>query len=150
MTVAGLEKRGFAITLVYGKTVSLPREAVPFRDKIEMKEVPALIPELAPYRDLLAFYQLWQFILRGGFTVVHTHSSKAGILGRWAAWCAQVPVIVHPPHGHVFYGYFGWLTTRLFVWLERLTALVTDRIVTLTEREKTEHLQWKIASSQSD
>ena len=148
MTVAGLEKRGFAITLVYGKTVSLPREAVPLRDKIEMKEIPALIRELAPYQDLLAFYQLWQFIRRGGFTVVHTRSSKAGILGRWAAWCAQVPVIVHTPHGHVFYGYFGWLTTRLFVWLERLTALVTDRIVTLTEREKAEHLQWKIARAE--
>ncbi|MBI3800475.1 MAG: glycosyltransferase family 4 protein [Deltaproteobacteria bacterium] len=148
MTVAGLESRGFAMTLLYGKTVSLPREAVALREKIAMKEVPALLRELAPYQDLIAFYQLWQFIRRGGFTVVHTHSSKAGILGRWAAWCARVPVIVHTPHGHVFYGYFGWFTTRLCVWLERLTALVTDRIVTLTEREKAEHIEWKIAGAE--
>ncbi|MBU0652909.1 MAG: glycosyltransferase family 4 protein, partial [Proteobacteria bacterium] len=77
--------------------------------------------------------------------IVHTHTSKAGILGRWAAWFCRVPVIVHTPHGHVFWGYFGAWQTRLFILLERWTARITDAIVTLTPQEKEDHLRFRIA-----
>jgi glycosyltransferase involved in cell wall biosynthesis len=65
--------------------------------------------------------------------VVHTHTAKAGFVGRWAAWFAGVPVIVHTVHGHVFQGYFGALKTTLFILLERLTARISDSIITLTD-----------------
>ena len=78
------------------------------------------------------------------FDIVHTHSSKAGILGRWAAKCAGVPVIIHTPHGHIFYGYFSKFMTSIFIGIERLTSPITDRIITLTDRGKEEHLAFKI------
>jgi len=79
-------------------------------------------------------------------TIVHTHTSKAGLLGRLAAKFAGVPIIVHTPHGHVFFGYFGSLKTKIFVNLERLASRVTDKIVALTSKEKDDYLLFNIDS----
>ena len=62
-------------------------------------------------------------------------------MGRLAARLAGVPVIIHQPHGHIFYGYWGARKTALFVMLERMAARWTDTIVTLTPREVEEHLE---------
>ena len=83
---------------------------------------------------------IYRFLKARRFDIVHTHSSKAGIVGRVAARWAGAPVIIHTPHGHVFYGYFGPVVTRLFLTLERWCARFTDRIITLTERGRREHL----------
>src|SRR5579859_4787811 len=70
--------------------------------------------------------------------VVHTHTAKAGFVGRIAAWLAGVPVIVHTFHGHVFAGYFGVTKTRVFILLERLMARFSTRIITLSAALKRE------------
>jgi glycosyltransferase involved in cell wall biosynthesis len=80
-------------------------------------------------------------IRRERVTVVHTHTSKAGLIGRVAAWLTGVPVVIHTPHGHVFYGYYGRFSNALFVGLERWMARLTDKIVGLTPREGPEHLE---------
>ncbi|MFO0730150.1 MAG: glycosyltransferase family 4 protein [Nitrospiraceae bacterium] len=72
--------------------------------------------------------------------LVHTHTSKAGVLGRIAAWIARVPAVVHTPHGHVFYGHFGSATTKLFLHIERWLSRFTHRMVALTEAERADHL----------
>ena len=72
--------------------------------------------------------------------IVHTHTSKAGFLGRLAARRAGVPRIIHTPHGHIFHGYYGRATTRLFVALERLAARWTEHIVVLTGAEASQHM----------
>ncbi|MBF0571562.1 MAG: glycosyltransferase family 4 protein [Candidatus Omnitrophica bacterium] len=102
--------------------------------------------EISVWKDIKAYFKLYNFIKRGRFDIVHTHSSKAGILGRWAAKYAGVKRIIHTPHGHIFYGYFGPIQTALFIWLERTTALITDKIITLTNRGKQEHIDFKIAA----
>lgn len=102
--------------------------------------LPALARPVSPARDLLALWQTYRLVKRERVVLVHTHTSKAGFLGRLAAWLARVPVIVHTPHGHVFYGYYGPRLTALFVSLERVAARLTDRIVVLTERGRDEHL----------
>jgi glycosyltransferase involved in cell wall biosynthesis len=98
---------------------------------------PVIIPELGralhPVRDVIAVWKLYQLIRQFQPDVVHTHTSKAGFVGRLAARLAGVPVIVHTFHGHVFHGYFSWPKTQLFLWLERLTARMSDSIITLTE-----------------
>ena len=102
--------------------------------------LPALTREVSPAKDLQALWQIFRLIKRERVALVHTHTSKAGFVGRLAAWLARVPVIVHTPHGHVFYGYYGRGVTAFFVQLERLAARLTDRIVVLTERGIEEHL----------
>ncbi|MBP8980267.1 MAG: glycosyltransferase family 4 protein [Syntrophobacterales bacterium] len=112
---------------------------------VEVIIVPSLMREVDPLCDLKAFFQLRSLLLRLRPALCHTHTSKAGILGRWAAKTARVPIVVHTPHGHIFWGYFGPLRTRLFVLLERVTAKLTDRIITLTRQELEDHLRFRIA-----
>lgn len=94
--------------------------------------VPELGRELHPLRDLVTLIKLWRLMRRLKPDVVHTHTAKAGFVGRWAAWLARVPVRVHTFHGHVFHGYFGAAKTRFFLALERLTARLTDRLITIS------------------
>jgi glycosyltransferase involved in cell wall biosynthesis len=98
---------------------------------------PLFIPELGrslnPLRDLTTIWKVYCLIRQLKPDVVHTHTAKAGFVGRVAAWLARVPVIVHTFHGHVFQGYFSWPKTRFFIFLERLTARMSDTIITLTD-----------------
>src|SRR5262249_4768951 len=98
---------------------------------------PILIPELGrglnPIRDTLTLWKVYRLIRQFKPDVVHTHTAKAGFVGRMAAWMAGVPVIVHTFHGHVFRGYFKPRMTQVFIQLERLTARMSDTIITLTE-----------------
>jgi glycosyltransferase involved in cell wall biosynthesis len=139
LTVGGLPP-AFQQSLLFGRTESLPALAGDLRARVPMAELPALVRPMAPWSDLRALGTLVRRIRRGRFDLVHTHASKAGILGRLAARLAGVPRIVHTPHGHVFTGYAGRRTTDLFVRLERWAATVTDRIVTLTDQEARDHL----------
>jgi glycosyltransferase involved in cell wall biosynthesis len=77
---------------------------------------------------------------------VHTHSSKAGILGRIAAKIVGVPHIIHTPHGHVFYGHFGFLASKIFLWVEKVFSKLTDRIVALTDGEKNDYINLSVCS----
>ena len=85
--------------------------------------VPWLVRPVHPLKDMLAFITLYRLLREMKPQIVHTHSSKAGILGRLAAYLAGVPVIIHTFHGFGFTpGQPEWLR-RLFVWLERFCAL---------------------------
>jgi glycosyltransferase involved in cell wall biosynthesis len=94
--------------------------------------IDALGRELAPLRDVVTLFKLWRLIRRVRPDVVHTHTAKAGFVGRIAAWLAGVPVRLHTYHGHVFYGYFSPAKTRLFLWLERIIGRLSDQLVTIS------------------
>ena len=91
------------------------------------------------------------------FDIVHTHTSKAGALGRYAADGKNVKV-VHTPHGHIFHGYFGELKTKVFLKVERYLAKKTDVLIALTQAERDDHLalgigckeQWRVVPSGVD
>jgi glycosyltransferase involved in cell wall biosynthesis len=94
--------------------------------------------EISPIGDLLTIYRLWRLIRRERPDIVHTHTAKAGLVGRIAAWLSGVPVIVHTFHGHVFNGYFGPTKTRVFIALERFCAWISSAIITLSAGLKRE------------
>lgn len=102
--------------------------------------LPSLTREVNPIKDLVALWQLIRLFRRERPTIVHTHTSKAGALGRLAAWIARVPALVHTPHGHVYYGHFGRVLSGLFLLIERALARVTTAMIALTEAEREEHL----------
>ena len=101
---------------------------------------PGLTRNPAPLRDLLTLRRLTRRFREARYDIVHTHTSKAGWLGRIAAHRAGVPIIVHTPHGNIFDGYFPAPVTRVFVWMERHAARRTGRIIELTPRGIEEHL----------
>ncbi len=88
-----------------------------------------LVREISPWRDLLAFFELRRLLLKEKPDVVHTHSSKAGILGRLAAWAAGVPVVVHTFHGFGFHDGQSWLKKWLCIVTERLAGSLSTALV---------------------
>lgn len=101
---------------------------------------PALTRPVRPAMDLQALVRLARLFRRERPALVHTHTSKAGALGRLAAALAGVETVVHTPHGHVFYGHFTRPVSRAFVQVERTLAKRTTRLIALTEAERDEHL----------
>ena len=142
LSVAGLGRAGYDCLLVAGAEQSEPSVVAAARARgCRLELVRGLCRELSPVRDLRALAGLVRLYRRERPDLVHTHTSKAGFLGRLAARLAGVPQVVHTPHGHVFYGgYYGPALTAAFVRLERVAAGWTDRIVVLTERGAEEHL----------
>lgn len=157
LTVQGLNKSEYDVTLIKGLSFesmmsSLESKAVEDsiaaarKNGVGVVTIPDLVREIKPLSDFKSFYKLTRILQRKCPHIVHTHTSKTGILGRWAAWIAGIPIVIHTPHGHVFWGYFGKWQTRLFILMEKLTALITDKMVMLTEREKQDHLTLHIAA----
>ena len=143
-TMIGLAETGYGGPLAVGLAES---DAVSLEDAdrrgVRLVDVPALGREVGP-RDAMAVMQLLGVLRRERPAIVHTHTSKAGFVGRLAARLARVPAVIHQPHGHIFYGYYGPRRTAFYIRLERLAARWTDRIVTLTERGTEEHLARRI------
>jgi glycosyltransferase involved in cell wall biosynthesis len=94
--------------------------------------IPSLIREVRPLQDARAFLSLWRLFRQERPDIVHTHSSKAGILGRWAARMAGVPVIFHTAHGFGFNDFQRPLVRKVYVWLERKTAKITTKLVVVS------------------
>jgi glycosyltransferase involved in cell wall biosynthesis len=144
-SVLAMERAGWRTLLATGRAggeISVLEEARARGCRTVL--LPTLVRPVSPARDLLALWQVWRLMRRERPALVHTHTSKAGFVGRLAARLARVPVVVHTPHGHVFYGYYGRAATAFFAALERLAARFTDRLVVLTEREIEEHLAWRV------
>ena len=139
-TMVALAQAGYHGALAVGVAESDEASVADARRRgISVLDVPALGREVGP-RDVVALAQLWWLMRVHRPAIVHTHTSKAGFVGRLAARLAGVPAVIHQPHGHIFYGYYGVGQTAFYVRLERLAARWTDRIVTLTERGTEEHL----------
>ena len=111
---------------------------------------PLIIPELGREINLIAdikvLFELYCLFRREKPDIVHTHTAKAGFVGRLAAWLAGVPTIVHTFHGHVFHSYFSPAKTRLFIFIERLLARLSDRIITVSPLQRQEIIGFGIAS----
>ncbi len=108
--------------------------------------IDALGREIFIRDDLRALVNLIRMIRREKPDIVHTHTAKAGFVGRLAAKLTGVPIIIHTFHGHVFHSYFGYLRTKFFLWLERLLAKFTDVIITVGEQQRQEIIGYKIAA----
>lgn len=112
--------------------------------------LPHMSREISP-RDALTVWKLFRLMLREKPNLVHTHTAKAGTVGRVAGfmyrWLTPASLIgrprqcrfVHTYHGHVFHSYYGSTRTRLFVAIEKILAwLATDRVVVITEQQRRE------------
>jgi glycosyltransferase involved in cell wall biosynthesis len=131
-TVWGLQERDeYDVCLASGPTTGPEGTMVPqvLAAGTRYVEFPGLVREIRPWSDLKTFLALYRFFRRERFDVVHTHSAKAGIIGRFAAWLARVPVVVHTVHGWSFGGYGSWLGNAVFEWLEYLAAHCCHRLI---------------------
>ncbi|NIO49830.1 MAG: glycosyltransferase [Candidatus Aminicenantes bacterium] len=157
LSLLGLKKKNYKLSLISGLSLEseMKHQEIDAKEKdiqilesekIEFIQCPSLVRRINIIKDIKAFFDMWRIIKKNNPIIVHTHSSKAGLMGRLAAKLAGVPIIVHTPHGHIFFGYFGPLKTKLFIILEKLASRITDKIVALTNREKKDHILFKVAS----
>jgi len=109
--------------------------------QLSMEIIPELGREINPRHDMTTLFKLYRLMRRWQPDIVHTHTAKAGFVGRVAARLAGVPLVLHTFHGHVFHGYFGAAKTRLFIELEKFCARIGDRLITISP-----HLRQEIAS----
>ncbi len=135
LTCRGLVDRGHRVTLVAGPETgsegSLWERA---RDTgCELVTVPTMLRKVCPLNDPRAYYALSRLFRSLKPDVVHTHSSKAGILGRFAAARAGVPIIVHTIHGMSFNRTQAWPRRAAYRWLERRGARVSSAIVSVAD-----------------
>lgn len=100
--------------------------------------------EICPYHDSLAFVQLCRLTCAFGPDVVHTHSSKAGVLARLAAKLCRVPIVVHTIHGLAFHPYQAAPLNWLYILLERWCARYTDRLITVADAMTKQALEARI------
>ncbi len=132
-TVAGLDRREFAVGLACADEGELLPEARALRDA-ELFELPHLRREVRPWSDARACRELRAAIRSFRPDVVHTHSSKAGILGRLAARREHVPVVVHSIHGFGFGPHQPLPVRAAFLAAERAAARWTTAFVAVSRR----------------
>ena len=101
--------------------------------RIELIEMPHMIRAVNPVRDALCYRALRRIIRGWKPDVVHTHSSKAGILGRLAAWKQRVPCVVHTIHGLAFHPYQSRLINAFYIHAERLAARRCHKIICVAD-----------------
>ncbi len=105
---------------------------------VERERIPELQRSIDPRKDRKVLKELRSLIRRFNPDIVHTHASKAGVLGRWAAYREGVPLVYHTFHGHVFHSYFGVWKTRFYKAIERYLARRSTRLIALSEEQKWE------------
>jgi len=110
-----------------GEMLSQAREAT------NLIVLPEMGRSINPFSDLVAFWKLYKLIKKGRYHIVHTHSSKAGVLGRIAAWLAGTPIIVHTLHSLVFHDYQPWLINRAWWMAKKICAPLTDYFISVSD-----------------
>lgn len=144
MNIAKEMKRcGFDVVVVYGGN----------KTKLSVRSIniAQLVRNISFLKDIIAFFRLFILIFKEKPEIVHTHTSKAGFLGRWAAFVVRLLLrsrlrIIHTPHGHIFYGYFAKMKSNFFALIEKITAYITDILIALTENEMKESISYGVGN----
>lgn len=104
----------------------------------------SLVNPISPLQDLIAFIQIINLLHREKFDIIHTHSSKAGILGRWAGRITGIPVIVHTVHGFAFHDFMPMWKKKLYILLERISQKCADFYITVSELNRQEAVKLQL------
>jgi len=102
------------------------------RHTTKLLVVPELGRAINPLCDLIAFVKVYRLIRKGKYHIVHTHSSKAGVLGRIAAWLAGTPLIVHTLHSLVFHEYQPWIANFTWRTVKKICAPLTHHFISVS------------------
>lgn len=108
-------------------------------EKVKKKEtffiVPDLVRNIRPIRDIRAFIQIRKKLKTIKPHILHTHSSKAGFLGRLAGHMTNVPVIIHSVHGFSFSPFHSFLRRSIYTWIERIVAPFTSHFIFVSRQD---------------
>ena len=144
----GLRERGWQTLLLHGQVepdeaeVDLSAVAV---QGLPMRRIPTLARPIRPVADARAFAAVVRAIRQHRPQIIHSHLSKAGLIARSAAMASSSAARVHTFHGTVFGGYFGDRSSAAIVRAERFLGARTSRVIALSERQRDELVEHRIA-----
>lgn len=154
LLTAGLDKHKFDALLVYGSLGPGEADMLYYASQKQIKPlfIPELKREISFIDDLKALVKIYKIILREKPDIIHTHTAKAGTLGRLAGiiynlrfWSLRKARLFHTFHGHVFEGYFGRIKSRVFIIIERCLAVFTSKVITVSDTVAKELVRLGIA-----
>lgn len=137
---------------IYGPEGSLLQRVQKFRASnnktIQTIETPNLVRELNPWKDFNCYFDLRRIMREWKPDVVHTHSSKAGIIGRLAAWKEKVPCVVHTIHGPPFHAYEKKWRNAVYILSERIAARRCHVIACVADAMRDQFLNARIGRNE--
>ncbi|MFC2053202.1 glycosyltransferase family 4 protein [Chloroflexota bacterium] len=145
-----LDKNRYQVDILSGPQTGMEGsliEEVRARD-IPLIIVPELVRQISPWKDFCAMTKMKRAMRNNHYVIVHTNSSKAGILGRFAARMAGVPIIIHTVHGWSFHDEMSSLTRSCYILLERQAAKFSNAIITVSNLDIEKGLSAGIGSRQ--
>jgi glycosyltransferase involved in cell wall biosynthesis len=144
--VTGMDPDRFDVQLIAGKCSPGEEDYLHARGlRLGEISIPSMSRALSPFSDLRTFLSLLKYLHRQKPNIVHTHTSKAGLVGRIAAKIAAPNAkIVHTFHGHLLHGYFSKIATRYLTLTERSLARISDLLISMGNEVKKNLLDAKI------
>ncbi len=149
----GLAERGYDTTLVAG-SLARGEDSMAFVAEargVEVVKIDELHREISPLRDLVAVFRLARLIRAERPQILHTHTAKAGAIGRLAALVAGPdgpPIVVHTFHGHVLHGYFDPFRTGIFRLLERFLARTSTALIAVSPQVRDDLVSLHVAPAE--
>jgi len=102
-------------------------------------QVNELVSDIHLWKDFIALIKMWRFLNKFKPEIVHTHTSKAGAIGRAAAFLAGVPIRVHTIHGHIHNGYFKGLKYKIICFIEKFLNKITTQLICVSKQVSDEY-----------
>lgn len=133
--ISNIDKETYNVFLFTAKEGLLINEAQAI-DGLILKKSRFLERPINIFKDVLALFEIYNYIKKNRIQIVHTHSSKAGIIGRIAAKFAKTPVIIHTVHGWSFHNYQTRIVYYLYLFLEKICATFTSKIIVVSGHDK--------------
>lgn len=142
----GLMKEGMTVHIATGPNILSEGSMYETAKKLEIPVFTFnnLRRNINLFWDTLVIFQLYRFIKDGKYDIVHTHSSKAGVVGRIAARLARTPVVLHTVHGLPFHRYQPKINKKVFIYIEKFSSLFCDKLVAVTDTIIQTMLQYNI------
>ncbi len=146
-TVRGLDKRRYRVDLAVGEGSELAH--IGPVDDVGIHVIPELVREPHPGKDVIALVKLAALIRRQHYHIVHTHTAKAGFLGRVAAAMVGAPIIIHTVHGITFHSHLSRVQRWFYLFLERVAARFTHQFVAVGEDVRDIYVRSGVGSAQA-
>jgi len=149
LSCEGQHRLGHEVTLLTGPPLG-PEGSLMYRAEqagYRVEVIDEMRRALQPHKDYVSYHALIERLKQLKPDVVHTHSSKAGVIGRWAAHRADVPMIVHTIHGLAFTASTRRVVNSFYKFCERHTAPITDKIVCVADAMRDQSLEAHIGVS---
>ena len=117
-------------------------------DGLDIIHLPYLKRKINIVNDIVSLFQLYKIIKKNSYDIVHTHSTKPGVLGRIAAKLAKTPVIIHTVHGFAFHDFMPAFLHKIYILLEKCMNLLTDHLITVSTLNGKKMISLNLARSE--